>query len=61
MRNTIKLPQPQRDIIVKALRVYQTALRTLEDKTDDQEYTDFDITALTGMFKGRAMDRKVKR
>ena len=36
MRNTIKLPQPQRDIIVKALRVYQTALRTLEDKTNDQ-------------------------
>ena len=60
MRNTVKLPQPQMDIIVKALQVYQTALRTLEDKTEDQEYTDFDITALTGMFKDSDVDVRIE-
>jgi hypothetical protein len=60
MKNTIKLPQPQKDIIVKALQVYQTALRTLTDKTDDQEYTDFDITALTGMFKDEDVDVRIE-
>jgi len=60
MRNTINLPQSQRDIIVKALKVYQTALRMLEDKTDNQEYTDFDITALTGMFKDSDVDLRIE-
>jgi len=60
MRNTINLPQSQRDIIVKALKVYQTALRTLEDKTDYQEHTDFDITALTGMFKDSDVDLRIE-
>jgi|TARA_R110002074_G_scaffold384690_1_gene565456 hypothetical protein len=60
MRNTIKLPQAQKDIIVKALQVYQIALRTLEDKTDDQQYTDFDITALTGIFKDPDVDVRLE-
>ena len=47
MKNTIKLPHTQKDIIVKALKTYQTALRTLTPMTDDQHYTDFDITTLT--------------
>ena len=33
---------------------------TLEDKTDDQEYTDFDITALTGMFKDEDVDVRIE-
>ena len=60
MKNTIKLPQPQKDIIVKALQTYQTALKTLTDKTDDQEYTYFDINALTGMFKDEDVDVRIE-
>jgi len=60
MKNTIKLPQPQKDIIVRALQTYQAALRTLTDKTDDQKYTDFDITALTGMFKDEDVDVRIE-
>ena len=61
MRSTVKLPQHQKDIIVKALQVYQTALRTLEDKTEEQEvYTDFDITTLTGMFKDSDVDVRIE-
>ena len=56
MKNTIKLPQPQKDIIVKALQAYQAALRKLTDKTDDQHYTYFDIYALAGMFKDEDVD-----
>ena len=60
MRNTIKLPQSQKDIIVKSLQVYQSVLRTLKNKTDDQEYTDFDITCLTGMFKDEVVDVRIE-
>ena len=60
MRNTIKLPQSQKDIIVKSLQVYQSVLRTLKDKTDDQEYTVFDITCLTGMFKDEVVDVRIE-
>ena len=60
MRNTIKLPKSQKDIIVKSLQVYQSVLRTLKDKTDDQEYTDFDITCLTGIFSDKLIDVKIE-
>ena len=60
MRNTVKLPQTQKDIIVKALKVYQTALRTVEDMRVDQEYTDFDITTLTGIFKDSDVDVRIE-
>ena len=60
MRNTIKLPKSQKDIIVKSLQVYQSVLRTLKDKTDDQEYTVFDITCLTGMFKDEVVDVRIE-
>lgn len=60
MKNTIKLPQSQQDIIVKALQAYQAALRTLTDKTDDQEYTYFDINALAGMFKDEDVDVRIE-
>lgn len=53
MKNTVKLPQAQQDIIVAALRHYQDGLRNFIDENSDQHliYTDFDITALTGIFK----------
>ena len=68
MKNTIKLPQSQQDIIVKALQAYQATLRTL---TDDQllylydedydiEYTDFDITTLTKMFEDKDVDVRIE-
>ena len=60
MRNTIKLPKSQKDIIVKSLQVYQSVLRTLKDKTDDQEYTVFDITCLTGIFSDKLIDVKIE-
>ena len=60
MKNTIKLPRTQKDIIVKALQTYQTALRTLTDKTDDQHYTDFDITGMTAMFKDEDVDVRIE-
>ena len=60
MKNTIKLPQPQKDTIVKALQAYQAALRTLTDKTDDQHYTYFDINALAGMFKDEDVDVRIE-
>jgi len=60
MKNTIKLPQTQKDIVVKALQVYQNALRTLEDKTNNQEYTYFDITVLTAMFKDSDVDLRIE-
>lgn len=60
MKNTVKLPQEQKDIIVKALQVYQIALRTLEDKTQNQKYTDFDLTVLTGMFKDDAVEIRIE-
>jgi len=60
MKNTVKLPQEQKDIIVKALQVYQTALRTLEDKTQNQKYTDFDLTFLTGMFKDDEVEIRIE-
>ena len=60
MKNTIKLPHTQKDIIVKALKTYQTALRTLTDKTDDQNYTDFDITGMTAMFKDIDVDVRIE-
>tara|TARA_R110002153_G_scaffold125291_1_gene272262 strand:+ start:73 stop:330 length:258 start_codon:yes stop_codon:yes gene_type:complete len=60
MRNTIKLPKSQKDIIVKSLQVYQSVLRTLKDKTDDQEYTVFDITCLLGMFRDEVVDVKIE-
>jgi len=60
MRNTIKLPKSQKDIIVKSLQVYQSVLRTLKNKTDDQEYTDFDITCLTGIFSDKLIDVKIE-
>ena len=60
MKNTIKLPHTQKDIIVKALQTYQTALRTLTDKTDDQNYTDFDITGMTAMFKDIDVDVRIE-
>lgn len=60
MKNTVKLPQEQKDIIVKALQVYQIALRTLEDKTQNQKYTDFDLTVLTGMFKDDEVEIRIE-
>ena len=60
IRNTVKLPQSQKDIIVKSLQVYQSVLRTLKDKTDDQEYTVFDITCLTGIFSDKLIDVKIE-
>ena len=60
MKNTIKLPRTQKDIIIKALQTYQTALRTLTDKTDDQQYTDFDITGMTAMFKDIDVDVRIE-
>ena len=71
MKNTIKLPHTQKDIIVKALQAYQATLRTLTDKTDDQslylydedydiEYTDFDITTLTKMFEDNDVDVRIE-
>ena len=60
MRNTIKLPKSQKDLIVKSLQVYQSVLRTLKDKTDDQEYTVFDITCLTGIFSDKLIDVKIE-
>jgi len=60
MKNTIKLPRTQKDIIIKALQTYQTALRTLTDKTDDQNYTDFDITGMTAMFKDIDVDVRIE-
>ncbi len=60
MKNTIKLPQPQKDIIVKALQTYQIALRTYLSHKVDQEYTDFDITTLTGMFKDEDVDVRIE-
>lgn len=65
MKNTIKLPQSQQDIIVKALKAYQATLRTLTDKTGNQlpyliEYIDFDITTLTKMFKDKDVDVRIE-
>ena len=60
MKNTIKLPRTQKDIIIKALQTYQTALRTLTDKTDDQNYTCFDITGMTAMFKDIDVDVRIE-
>ncbi len=69
MKNTIKLPQSQKDIIVKALQTYQIALRTYLSHKVDQEkaerdlafaYTDFDITTLTGMFKDEDVDVRIE-
>ena len=60
MKNTIKLPHTQKDIIVKALKTYQTALRTLTDMTDDQHYTDFDITTLIVVFKDEDVDLRIE-
>lgn len=72
MKNTIKLPQSQQDIIVKALQAYQvvnkfieeggkgTALRMLTGRTDGQHYTDFDITTLTKMFEDKDVDVRIE-
>ncbi len=62
MKNTIKLPQPQKDIIVKALQAYQDQLQKqgIWSTKDDQEYTDFDITTLTGMFKDEDVDVRIE-
>lgn len=65
MKNTIKLPQSQQDIIVKALKAYQATLRTLTDKTGNQlpyliEYIDFDVTTLTKMFKDKDIDVRIE-
>jgi len=68
MKNTIKLPQSQQDIIVKALQAYQATLRTLTDdqllylydEDYDVEYTDFDITTLTKMFEDKDVDVRIE-
>ena len=65
MKNTVKLPQSQQDIIVKALKAYQATLRTLTDKTGNQlpyliEYIDFDVTTLTKMFKDKDVDVRIE-
>ena len=72
MKNTIKLPQSQQDIIVKALQAYQvlnrfieeggkgTNLRTLTIAKDDPHYTDFDITTLTKMFEDNDVDVRIE-
>ena len=61
MKNTIKLPHTQKDIIVKALQTYQAALRTLtHTEVWDQEYTYFDITTLTAMFKDEDVDVRIE-
>lgn len=68
MKNTIKLPQSQQDIIVKALQAYQATLRTLTDDQSlylydedyDVEYTDFDITTLTKMFEDKDVDVRIE-
>lgn len=65
MKNTVKLPQSQQDIIVKALKAYQATLRTLTDKTGNQlpyliEYIDFDVTTLTKMFKDKDIDVRIE-
>ncbi|MDB9800915.1 hypothetical protein OAB94_00895 [Flavobacteriaceae bacterium] len=62
MKNTVKLPQPQKDIIVAALRHYQDGLRNFIVDASDQHliYTDFDITALTGIFKDSDVDVRLE-
>jgi len=60
MKNTIKLPQSQRDIIVKALKTYQTDIRTVAYKTDDQHHTNFDITTLIVVFKDEDVDLRIE-
>jgi len=58
MKNTIKLPQSQQDIIVKALQAYQFAESQVLNH--DQHYTWFDITALIGMFKDKDVDVRIE-
>lgn len=50
MENTIKLPRAQKDIVVKALQQYQVSHRTSTYPTDDDQYVDFDLTTLIGIF-----------
>tara|TARA_R110000824_G_scaffold16251_1_gene67554 strand:- start:626 stop:892 length:267 start_codon:yes stop_codon:yes gene_type:complete len=67
MKNTIKLPQSQQDIIVKALQTYQIALKTnlapyfnRKIRLEHQEYAEFDLYALTGMFKDKDVDVRIE-
>ena len=62
MKKTVNLPQAQKQIIVDALNVYQTTVRSLISPTENQEliYKDFDMTCLIGMFKDTDIDIRVE-
>ena len=61
MKHTVKLPQSQQDIIVKALKVYQTSLKTLEGEIPDNiPCTIFDTYCLTGIFKDADIELRVE-
>jgi hypothetical protein len=61
MKHTLKLPQSQQDIIVQALKVYQTSLETLGDEISDNiGYQIFDIYSLIGIFKDTNVELRVE-
>jgi len=60
MENTIKLPRAQKDIVVKALQQYQVNHRTSTYPTDDDQYVDFDLTTLIGIFKDSEIKIKIE-
>jgi|TARA_B110000208_G_C11337270_1_gene272342 hypothetical protein len=62
MKKTVNLPQAQKQIIVDALNVYQTTVRSLISQKEDLYliYKDFDMTCLIGMFKDTDIDIRVE-
>ncbi len=61
MKHTLKLPQSQQDIIVRALKVYQASLETLGDEISDNiGYQIFDIYSLIGIFKDTDIELRVE-
>ena len=62
MKKTVNLPKQQKQIIVDALRAYQTTIRSLISPTESQEliHKDFDMTCLIGMFKDINIDIRVE-
>lgn len=60
MKYTGQLPQSQQDIIVKALRVYQEFINTLnyEEIGTGLQHLNFDVTTLIAIFKDDTVDIK---